>query len=89
MEVDWTGSTLAVTDSITGESVTAYVFVAYRPCSKYSYAEAMPDMKISIWIQAHIHAYGYFGGVPCILVPDNAKVTVIKNTRSEKVLNRS
>lgn len=89
MEVDWAGSTLAVTDSITGEPVTAYVFVACLPCSMYSYAEAVPDMKTASWIQAHIHAYGYFGGVTRILTPDNAKVAVVKNTRAELILNRS
>lgn len=89
MEVDWAGSTLAVTDSVTGESITAYIFVACLPCSMYSYAEATPDMKISCWVQAHIHAYNYFGGVTRILTPDNAKVAVIKNTRTETVLNRS
>lgn len=89
MEVDWAGSTLAVTDSLTGELITAYVFVACLPCSMYSYAEATPDMKTASWIQAHIHAYDYFGGVTRILTPDNAKVAVIKNTRTETVLNRS
>ncbi len=89
MEVDWSGSTLAVTDSISGEPVTAYVFVACLPCSMYSYAEATPDMKTPCWIQAHVHAYDYFGGVARILRPDNAKVAVIKNTRTETVLNRS
>lgn len=89
MEVDWAGSTLAVTDSITGEPITAYVFIACLPCSMYSYAEATPDMKTTSWIQAHVHAYSYFGGVTRILTPDNAKVAVIKNTRTETILNRS
>lgn len=89
MEVDWAGGTLAVTDSISGEPITAYVFVACLPCSMYSYAEATPDMKTPCWIQAHIHAYDYFGGVTRILRPDNAKVAVIRNTRTETVLNRS
>lgn len=55
----------------------------------YSYAEAVPDMKTASWIQAHIHAYSYFGGVTRILTPDNAKVAVVKNTRAELILNRS
>ena len=67
----------------------AYVFVACLPCSLYCYAEATPDMKTPSWIQAHIHAYDYFGGVTRILMPDNAKVAVLKNTRTETVLNRS
>lgn len=49
-EVDWAGTPLAVIDSITGEPVTAYVFVVCLPCSLYSYAKAFPDMKIASWI---------------------------------------
>ena len=33
MEVDWAGGTLPITDSVTGETVPAYLFVAVLPCS--------------------------------------------------------
>ena len=46
-------------------------------------------MKSNHWIEAHIHAYSFFGGVTRILVPDNLKTGVIKNTRTELILNRS
>ena len=83
------GDTLEVFDELSGQPMKAYVFVACLPCSLYSYAEAFPDMKSNHWIQAHVHAYNYFGGVTRILVNDNLKTGVIKNTRTELVLNRS
>ncbi|SHJ74550.1 IS21 family transposase [Parasporobacterium paucivorans] len=89
MEVDWVGDTLTVFDEAAGGSIKAYIFVACLPCSLYSYAEAFPDMKSNHWIDAHVHAYSFFGGVTRILVPDNLKTGVIKNTRTELVLNRS
>lgn len=89
MEVDWVGDTLSVYDEAAGEPVKAYIFVACLPCSLYSYAEAFPDMKSNHWIEAHVHAYAFFEGVTRILVPDNLKTGVIKNTRNELVLNRS
>jgi transposase len=89
MEVDWVGDTLKIFDETSGDAVTAYIFVACLPCSLYSYAQAFPDMKSKHWIQAHIHAYSFFGGVTRILVPDNLKTGIIKNTRRELVLNRS
>ena len=46
-------------------------------------------MKQESWITAHVHAYNYFGGVTRILTPDNLKTDVIKNTRTETVLNKS
>lgn len=89
LEVDWAGKTLYVTNNITGELMKAYLFVATLPCSLYSYAEAFPDVKSNHWIEAHIHAYSYFGGITRILIPDNLKTGVIKNTHADLILNRS
>ena len=89
MEVDWIVDTIPITDPLTGITDPAYVFVACLPCSMYGYAEAFPDMKSPNWIEAHVHAYQFFGGVTRILIPDNLKTGVIKNTRTELVLNRS
>ncbi len=88
LEVDWAGKTLFVYDDTTGEQIPAYIFVASLPCSLYSYAEAFPSMATEHWINAHIHAYRFFGGVTRILVPDNLKTAVTKHGRSEIVLNR-
>ena len=89
MEVDWAGQTLPIYDSVTGESYPVYLFIAVLPCSGYTYAEATYDMKHENWLNCHIHAYEYFGGVTRLLIPDNLKTGVIKNTRYETVLNRS
>lgn len=87
MEVDWAGSAAFIIDRDTGEKVKAYVFVATLPCSQLSYAEATLSMDLSSWIDAHIHAYDYFGGVTQIVVPDNLKTGVTKHTSRELVLN--
>ena len=89
MEVDWAGNTLPVWDSVTGESSPAYLFIAVLPCSGYAYVEVCPDMKLENWLLCHVHAYAYFGGVTRLLIPDNLKTGVTKNTRYETVLNRS
>ena len=89
MEVDWAGQTLPIYDSVTGEEFPAYLFIAVLPCSGYTYAEATSDMKLENWLNCHIHAYEYFGGATRLLIPDNLKTGVIKNTRYETVLNRS
>ena len=89
MQVDWAGSTIPIYDPITGDETKAYLFVAVLPCSCYTYAEACEDMKLESWLYCHVHAYRYFGGVTRLLVPDNLKTGVTKNTRYETVLNRS
>ena len=89
MQVDWAGDTLPIYDSETGEITPAYLFIAVLPCSCYIYAEASADMKLENWLNCHVHAYEYFGGVTRLLIPDNLKTGVTKNNRYETVLNRS
>lgn len=89
MQVDWAGNTIPVHDCVTGEITKAYLFVAALPCSCYVYAQACMDMTANSWLSCHVHAYEYFGGVTRLLIPDNLKTGVIKNTRYETILNRS
>ena len=89
VQVDWAGDPLYITDSVTGEVDTAYIFVAVLPCSWYTYAEVCSDMKTENWLLCHVHTFNYFGGVPRLLIPDNCRTAVSKNTRYEMVLNKS
>lgn len=89
MQVDWAGTTIPYFDRITGEAYEAYLFAAVLPCSCYAYVEACDDMKATNWLLCHVHAYQYFGGVTRLLIPDNLKAGVTKNTRYETILNKS
>ena len=89
IQVDWAGDTIPVYDSVTGERSNAYLFVAVLPCSCYVYAEACDDMKTENWLNCHVHAFNYFGGVTRLLIPDNCKTATTSNTCYETVLNRS
>jgi transposase len=75
--VDWMGDTLScITDSETGEILTAHFFVATLGDSNYPYVEAFLDEKLESWLNAHVHALAYYGGVPRVIVPDNTKTAV-------------
>lgn len=90
LEVDWAGTTMQINDSITGDELTAYIFVSSMTYSGYSYVEATLDMKSESWINAHVNAFKYFKGITKILVPDNCKTAVIKNKKYEDpILNKS
>ena len=65
------------------------MFVAVLPCSYYTYAEACDDMKTENWLNCHVHAFDYFGGVARLLIPDNCKTATLSNTRYDVILNRS
>jgi transposase len=87
--VDWAGNTLDIYDSVTGEIMTAYLFVAVLPCSWYAYVEPCYDMKSQTWIACHVNMYNYYGGATRLIIPDNLKVGIDRNTRYETVINRS
>lgn len=86
-EVDWAGDTMSYLDSVTGEAKKAYLFVASLTYSTYSYVEAFSDMKLANWIDAHIHAFTFFGGTTRLLVPDNLRTGVSRADRYEPALN--
>jgi transposase len=89
IQVDWAGSTLDIHDSVTGETITAYLFVSVLPYSCYAYVEPCLNMKSETWITCHVNMYNYFGGATRLIIPDNLKTSIGKNTRYETVLNRS
>lgn len=76
MEVDWAGTQPQYQDPGTGLFVKASLFVAVLPSSQIVYAEAFEDQTLSSWIDAHNHAFQYWGGVPRAVTPDNLKTGV-------------
>lgn len=87
IEVDWAGDPMEYYDPDTGEARKARVFVACLPWSQYTFAEAFPDMGEESWVAAHMRAFSFFGGSAPILVPDNCKTGIVKNTVEELIVN--
>jgi len=89
LQTDWAGTTLSIQNRMTGNVEKAYLFVATLPYSGYTYAEAFLSMNLESWINAHIHAFSFFGGSTRLLVPDNLKTGVLKNSKEETILNQA
>lgn len=89
LETDWAGQTAAIQDSVTGNSIPAYIFVAALSASQYAYVEAFTTMNLESWITAHIHAFTHFNGVPRMIVPDNLKTGVAKADWYTPVINKT
>lgn len=84
--IDWAGDQIALHDGH-GSLQRASLFVAVLGASNYTYAEASGDQTTPNWIGAHLRAFDYIGGLPQLLVPDNAKTAVSKACRYEPDLN--
>ena len=87
LEVDWSGDKITFCDGVSGKKMQAHIFVAVLSYSQYLYAEAFLDEKEEAFIQGHIHAFEFFGGVARQIVPDNCKTAVTRHTRDESTLN--
>ena len=89
VEVDWAGDHISYVKPGTGEVIAASLFVAVLPASAYPFVYAYDNMKMPNWIDAHVRAYTWFGGVPRITIPDNTKTAVVKSDLVNPVLNKS
>ena len=87
MQVDWVGMTGELIDPDTAELVKVYVFIACLPFSGLIFARGFTKTDEAAWIEAHIAAFEFFGGVTPIITPDNAKTAVTKHTKDELILN--
>ena len=88
-EFDYAGKTMEVIDELTGDAITAYLFVACLPFSQKTYVRADPSMDSDHWIEQSMLAFEFFGGVPRLLTIDNLNVGITKHTGDEIVINRT
>jgi transposase len=88
--VDYAGDTVpVVVDRLTGEVREAQIFVAVLGASSFTFSRASWTQTLPDFIDCHVRAFEAIGGVPQLLVPDNAKTAVIKACLYEPVVNRS
>jgi len=88
--VDYAGDTVTViVDRLSGKTRQAHLFVAVMGASSLSYAHARWSETLPDWIECHIQALEFFGGAPALLVPDNAKVAIIKACHFDPQVNRT
>lgn len=85
--VDFCGRTMPITHPATGEIRWVQVFVAVLGASSRIFAYAVESQTIPDWIECHIRAFEYYGGVPFRVVPDNLKSAVLKHGRDKITTN--
>ena len=78
--VDWAGLTGEICSKATGRKHTVYLFVFSLPYSSLIFAKGYLSLSQSCWIDAHISAFEYIGGVPRIVVPDHCATATVNNT---------
>jgi len=88
--VDYAGDGVPVViDRLTGEIRMAQIFVAVLGASSFTFAKATWTQALPDWIDAHVRAFEAIGGVPELVVPDNARTAIVKACFYEPEVNRT
>lgn len=87
--IDYSGVTMPITNQITGEITKAQIFVTVLGTSGLTFVHATSTQSTKHFIESHIQAFNFYGGVPNILVPDNLKAAVISHKKGVVRLNDS
>ena len=87
--VDYAGTTIGVINPETGEMRKAQIFIAVLGASNFTYCEATWSQAIVDWLNSHVRAMEFFGGVTALVVPDNLKSGVTKASFYEPDINTS
>jgi len=87
--IDYSGVTVAIVNQITGEISKAQIFVTVLGASGYTFVHATGTQSTKHFIESHIQAFNFYGGMPNILVPDNLKAAVISHKQGIVRLNES
>lgn len=56
----------------------SWAFVLTLSHSRHQFAKFTFDQKVETWLELHIEAFEYFGGVPKEMVLDNLKAAIVK-----------
>ena len=76
-------------DPAAGKLVTVWAFVMVLACSRHMFVRPVIRLNQQAWSECHVAAFGFFGGVPARLVPDNLKTGVDRPDLYDPKINRS
>jgi len=76
-------------DPIKKRKRKAYAFVMTLSFSRYRYVRFVFHQDVKTWIDCHIRAFSFFGGVPKTIILDNLKSGVIKPDIYDPTINKN
>lgn len=75
-------------DQISQKMRKAYAFIMTLSYSRHRFVRFVFSQDIKTWVDCHIRAFHFFGGVPKTIMPDNLKSGVQKADLYDPILNR-
>ncbi|MFN3480905.1 MAG: IS21 family transposase [Thermodesulfovibrionales bacterium] len=87
-QVDF-GSAGMMYDPKEGRLRRAHIFVMVLSYSRLPYVEFVFDQGQVTWVQCHINAFEFFGGVPKRIILDNLRSGILRPNTYDPVFNRA
>lgn len=75
--------------NVNGRPRKAWVFIMSLSYSRYMYVEITLDQSVKTFINCHIHAFRFFGGVPETVKIDNLKAAIVEADFYEPTVQRT
>ena len=76
------------TDPVTGKARRVWAFVMVLAFSRHMFVRPVFHMDAKTWVECHLLAFEFFGGVPKRVALDNLKSGVLKPDIYDPVMNR-
>lgn len=76
-----------MTDLKTGKRRKAWAFVMTLSYSRYRFVRLVFNQDAKTWVDCHVRAFDFFGGVPRTILLDNLKAGVVKPDAYDPTLN--
>jgi transposase len=76
-------------DPATAKMRRVWGFIMVLACSRLMFVRPVLKMDERSWVESHVAAFSFFGGVPRRVVPDNLKTGVIRPDLYDPKINRS
>ena len=77
------------TNPLTGKSHRVWGFLIVLAHSRHLFLRPVLRMTLEVWLECHVAAFEFFGGMPMRLVIDNLKSGVLKPDLYDPTINRS
>lgn len=76
-------------DPVTNKMRRVWLFIMVLACSRLMFVRPVLRMDERTWVECHVAAFQFFGGVPHRVVPDNLKTGVVKPDLYDPLINRA
>ena len=76
-------------DPVTGRLRRVWAFIMVLACSRMLFVRPVITMDMAAWVECHIEAFSFFGGVVARLTCDNLKTGVVKPDLYDPLINKS